>query len=66
MKFSAHLSVGTTVLVAWAHGAAATSSNAAAILVGGQEASKSSSRNSSTFGLQSIMDTDNVSLFLLN
>jgi len=60
MKFSAHLSVGTTVLVAWAHGAAATSSNAAAILVGGQEASKSSSRNSSTFGLQSIMDTDNL------
>jgi hypothetical protein len=55
MKFSASLFAGTTVLVAWAHGASATRSNAAGILVVEQEASKSSTRNSSTIGMQSIM-----------
>ena len=64
MKFSACLFARTTVLVAWAHGASATRSNTAGILEVEQEASsKSSTRHSSTFGLQSIMDTDNVSLF---
>ena len=64
MKFSACLFAGTTVLVAWAHGASASSTNAAAMLEVEQEASsKSSTRHSSTFGLQSIIDTDNVSLF---